>query len=78
MLQKGLAARLCFTVPFPEILRPLETEDFCPSTRQGYGLFWQSYAQSDTQHVTFGIKLPFGKDMPHFAKHSATATITDV
>jgi hypothetical protein len=31
-----------------------------------------------THNVTFGIKLPFGNDMPHFPEASATATITEV
>jgi hypothetical protein len=31
-----------------------------------------------TPVVTFGIKLPFRKDMPHFVEASATATISDV
>jgi hypothetical protein len=31
-----------------------------------------------THHVTFGIKLPFGNDMPHFAKAYASATTTEV
>lgn len=35
------------TVSIPRNLRRVETEDFRPPARQGYGLFRQSYPQSD-------------------------------
>jgi hypothetical protein len=60
------------------ILLPVETEVFPRQPRQVYPSIRQRYGLSHNTPVTFGIKLPFRKDMPHFVEASATATISDV
>jgi hypothetical protein len=44
----------------------METEDFSPQARQGYGSFRQSNPQSDNpNNCDLRDTLPFGKDIPH-------------
>jgi hypothetical protein len=46
--QNGLAATLCFRIRVSWNFCRSGTKDFCPTTRQGYALFWQGSIQSDS------------------------------
>src|SRR5438094_10385503 len=52
-----------------------ETKGFWPPTRQGYALFWQGFAQSDSCCCALQHKIAvLGKVMLYFARPVATPT----